>query len=47
MSKETLTTLNDIKAGVFETGAFNGIVAEFGDDEIKICGELDSALIKE
>lgn len=42
-----LGNLNKIKAGVFETGAFNGIIAEFGNDGIKLYGELDSALIKE
>lgn len=47
MNKETLKTLNEVKAAVFETGAFNGIIAEFGDNEIKLYGELDSALIKE
>lgn len=39
-----LGNLNKIKAGVFETGAYNGIIAEFGNDSIKLYSDLDSAL---
>lgn len=44
ISRTPLSNLNSVNAAVLETGAYNGIVAEFGDDGIKVYRDLDSIL---
>lgn len=44
ISRTPLSNLNSVNAAVLETGAYNGIVAEFGDEGIKIYRDLDSIL---
>ncbi len=46
ISREPLSNLNSIGAKVLETGAFNGIIAEFTDDGIKLYRDLDNILGK-
>lgn len=44
ISRAPLVNLNKINAAVLETGAYGGIIAEFGDDGIKLYENLDSIL---
>ena len=44
ISRTPLSNLNSVKAAVLETGVYNGIVAEFGDEGIKVYRDLDSIL---
>lgn len=44
ISRTPLKNLNAVKASVFETGKYNGIVAEFADDGIVLYGDIDKAL---
>ena len=44
ISRTPLSNLNSINAKVLETGAYGGIVAEFGADGIKLYEKLDSIL---
>lgn len=44
ISRTTLKNLNSVNAAVFETGRYNGIVAEFTDDEIVLYGDIDKSL---
>lgn len=44
ISRTPLTNLNSINAKVLETGAYGGIIAEFGSDGIKLYENLDSIL---
>lgn len=46
ISRTPLMNLNSVNAAVLETGAYNGIVAEFTDEGIKIYRDLDSTLEK-
>ena len=47
ISRTPLKNLNSVKASVFETGKYNGIVAEFTDDGIVIYGDIDRSLINQ
>lgn len=44
ISRTPLKNLNSVNAAVFETGRYNGIVAEFTDDEIVLYGDIDKSL---
>lgn len=44
ISRAPLVNLNKINAAVLETGAFGGIVAEFGNDGIRLYENLDGIL---
>jgi beta-lactamase superfamily II metal-dependent hydrolase len=44
ISRTPLKNLNSVNAAVFETGKYNGIVAEFTNDKIAIYGDLDEKL---
>lgn len=44
ISRTPLENLNSVKASVYETGEYNGIVAEFTDDRIELYSGIDSAL---
>lgn len=47
ISRTPLKNLNSVKASVFETGKYNGIVAEFTDDGIVLYGDIDRSLINQ
>ena len=42
ISKNPLNNLNNVGAYVFETGKYNGVVADFNSDEIVIFGNIDA-----
>ena len=42
ISRTPLKNLNSVNASIFETGKYNGIVAEFTDSEIVIYGDIDN-----
>lgn len=44
ISKRPLSNLNSVKAAVLETGAYNGIIAEFTDEGIVLYKDLDNIL---
>lgn len=44
ISRTPLKNLNSVKAAVFETGKYNGIVAEFENDKIVLFGDIDKNL---
>ncbi len=44
MSRTPKKNLNSVKAVIFETGKYKGIVAEFEEDKIILYGDIDSAL---
>lgn len=44
ISRTPLKNLNSVKASVFETGKYKGIVADFTNDEIVLYGDIDKAL---
>lgn len=44
ISRTPLKNLNSVNATVFETGKYNGIVAEFTNDKIALYGDLDEKL---
>lgn len=44
ISREPLSNLNKINAAVLETGTYAGIIAEFGNDGIRLYENLDSIL---
>ncbi len=44
MSRTPLKSLNSVNAAIFETGKYNGVVAEFTDSEIILYGDIDNAL---
>ncbi|MBE6773355.1 MAG: MBL fold metallo-hydrolase [Ruminococcaceae bacterium] len=46
ISRTPLKNLQSVNASVFETGKYNGIVAEFTNDGIVLYGDLDKSLIE-
>lgn len=44
ISRTPLKNLNSVNAAVFETGRYNGIVAEFTDNEIVLYDDIDKSL---
>lgn len=45
ISRTPLKNLNTVGASVYEVGKYNGIVAEFTDEEIILYGDLDKSLV--
>ncbi|MBR2418301.1 MAG: MBL fold metallo-hydrolase [Clostridia bacterium] len=45
ISRTPLNNLNKVKATVFETGKYKGIAAEFTDDKIVICSDIDKDIV--
>ena len=47
ISRTPLKNLNKVKASVFETGKYKGIVADFTDDKIVLYGDIDKTLVNQ
>lgn len=47
ISRTPLKNLNSVNASVFETGKYNGIVAEFANDKIVLYSDIDKNLINQ